>query len=78
MAQTIDINTMDDVLCSQVKKSNSDLKQLRLCKICLTSDVKIVFLPCGHLVTCEKCSYKIINCCICRTFIRGTVKTFMD
>lgn len=46
---------------------------LWLCKVCFTDEVTIVFLPCGHLVCCTSCGNRIVNCCICRQFIRGTV-----
>jgi hypothetical protein len=57
---------------------NRQLKEARLCKICMDEDVDTVFLPCGHLVSCNSCARSLRNCPICRTFIRGTVKTFLS
>jgi hypothetical protein len=57
---------------------NRRLMEARTCKVCMDRDVDTVFLPCGHLVACQECSPKLKNCPICRTFIRGTVKTFLS
>lgn len=44
-----------------------------LCKICLDRQFTVVFLPCGHLVSCVECSEQVSHCPICRVYIRGTV-----
>lgn len=62
----------------ELKEENDKLKSARLCKICMEREVNTVFLPCGHLVTCHICAPQIRNCCMCRTFIRGTVKTYLS
>ncbi|CAC5409103.1 BIRC7_8 [Mytilus coruscus] len=61
----------------KIQKENEELKDLYTCKICLDERVGITFVPCGHLVTCKTCSPKIRRCPLCRTFIRGTIKTTM-
>lgn len=61
----------------KIQKENEELKDLYTCKICLDERVGITFVPCGHLVTCKDCSPKIRRCPLCRTFIRGTIKTTM-
>ncbi|CAG2197152.1 BIRC7_8 [Mytilus edulis] len=61
----------------KIQKENEELKELYTCKICLDERVGITFVPCGHLVTCKTCSPKIRRCPLCRTFIRGTIKTTM-
>lgn len=62
----------------QLKAENEELKSNRLCKICMSKEMDTVFLPCGHLMTCNDCASKVKDCCMCRTFIRGTVKTFLS
>ena len=62
----------------ELKEENDKLKSARQCKICMEREVNTVFLPCGHLVTCHICAPQIRNCCMCRTFIRGTVKTYLS
>ena len=47
------------------------------CKICLENEVGIVFLPCGHLCCCVQCAPAVQQCPVCRTPIRGNVRTYM-
>ena len=46
-------------------------------QICMDEEVNIVLLPCGHLVSCVKCTPALRYCPICRNGIKGTVRTFM-
>ncbi|KAJ8311085.1 hypothetical protein KUTeg_011362 [Tegillarca granosa] len=59
-------------------EENKYLKDRQLCKICLDNDVSIVFLPCGHLVSCVDCSHAIRKCPICRVFVKGTLKSILS
>lgn len=49
---------------------------LRLCKVCMDREMNIVFLPCGHFVACVDCASVMDNCPVCRTKIKGNVKTY--
>ncbi|XP_061193576.1 uncharacterized protein LOC133201789 [Saccostrea echinata] len=60
---------------STLKQENKELKDLTICKICLDEKVSIVFLPCGHLVSCPQCAPALTKCPICRKNIKGTVRT---
>lgn len=55
---------------------NSELRQQRMCKICLDKEVCIVFLPCGHLVCCAECSPALQQCPMCRQKVKGRVRCF--
>ncbi|WAR09014.1 PIAP-like protein, partial [Mya arenaria] len=61
---------------NKVKKAlqneNEDLRRQVSCKVCLDLDACVVFLPCGHMVTCEECAPAMRKCPICRSDIRGT------
>lgn len=59
-------------------EENARLKEARICKVCMDKEVNTVFLPCGHLICCDLCSPQVKNCPLCRTFIRGTVKTYLS
>ena len=65
-------------LTDDLLKENTELKEQKLCKICMVSDVNIVFLPCGHLVACATCAPALQMCPICRAAIKGTVRTYMS
>ncbi len=59
-------------------RENEAMREERMCKICMDNDVNIVFLPCGHLVSCQECAPNIKKCAVCRKLIRGTVKTYLS
>ncbi|KAK3100663.1 hypothetical protein FSP39_023359 [Pinctada imbricata] len=57
---------------------NRQLKEQQICKICMDEDISIVFLPCGHMVTCVNCAPAVRKCPLCRRFIKGTVKAILS
>ncbi|XP_013390417.1 baculoviral IAP repeat-containing protein 2-like [Lingula anatina] len=59
-------------------EENKRLKEERICKICMDEEVSVVFLPCGHLVACVQCAPALRNCAICRTAIKGTVRSILN
>ncbi|XP_053389136.1 baculoviral IAP repeat-containing protein 3-like [Mercenaria mercenaria] len=63
----------------RLKEENEKLKQQSICTKCKTNDVCIVFLPCGHLVTCEECAPTVRYCTVdtCGKYIKGTVRTYL-
>lgn len=54
------------------------LQEERMCKVCMDREVSVVFVPCGHLVTCGECASNLRLCPICRAVIRESVRTFMS
>ncbi|KAH3833699.1 hypothetical protein DPMN_107011 [Dreissena polymorpha] len=38
-----------------IQRENASLRQLVLCRICLSRESRVVFQPCGHLWICEIC-----------------------
>ncbi|KAL3882067.1 hypothetical protein ACJMK2_028442 [Sinanodonta woodiana] len=60
----------------KIMKEHQELRDAILCKVCSENNISVVFLPCGHLVTCSDCAPAMRKCPICRTLIKGTVKTF--
>ncbi|XP_077295172.1 putative inhibitor of apoptosis [Arctopsyche grandis] len=59
-------------------QENKLLRDARTCKICLDSEVSVVFLPCGHLVSCIACATGLLQCPICRGNIKGIVRTYLS
>ncbi|XP_030001254.1 E3 ubiquitin-protein ligase XIAP [Sphaeramia orbicularis] len=53
------------------------LQREKQCKICMDRDICMVFIPCGHLVTCKECSESLIKCPICCGAILQKVKTYI-
>uniref|UniRef100_A0A8C5TCN8 RING-type E3 ubiquitin transferase n=1 Tax=Malurus cyaneus samueli TaxID=2593467 RepID=A0A8C5TCN8_9PASS len=54
------------------------LREERMCKVCMDKDVSVVFVPCGHLVSCAECALNLRMCPICRAVIQGSVRAFMS
>ncbi|XP_051825215.1 E3 ubiquitin-protein ligase XIAP [Antechinus flavipes] len=54
------------------------LQEEKLCKICMDENIAIVFIPCGHLVTCKSCAEAIDKCPMCYTVITFKQKIFMS
>lgn len=75
LANSLNELNLDDA--ELLVEENRQLRDQRLCKICLELDASIAFLPCGHLVCCSDCAPAMRKCPICRTYVKGTVKTFL-
>ena len=61
-----------------LKEENRRLKDTMKCKICMDKDISTLFLPCSHLVCCDDCAPTLRDCPICRTPVRGTVRTYIS
>ncbi|XP_056143558.1 E3 ubiquitin-protein ligase XIAP [Lampris incognitus] len=53
------------------------LQREKQCKVCMDRDICIVFIPCGHLVTCKECSESLSKCPICCGVIAQKIKTYI-
>ncbi|KAF6034649.1 XIAP [Bugula neritina] len=51
-----------DTSMSRIRERATQLRSQLRCKVCSTSAVGVVFLPCGHLVCCQTCSSSF-TCC---------------
>ncbi|CAL1529782.1 unnamed protein product [Lymnaea stagnalis] len=77
-----DISSTDDVAKNletmrTLKEQNNQLRQQTVCKICMDKEVAVVFLPCGHLVSCSDCAAAMKDCPVCRNSVKGVVRAFM-
>lgn len=53
------------------------LQREKRCKVCMDNDINIVFIPCGHLATCQKCSESLLKCPICCASIVQKIKAYI-
>ncbi|XP_076084057.1 putative inhibitor of apoptosis [Mytilus galloprovincialis] len=60
-----------------VLEENRQLQEQRQCKVCREFDSTVAFLPCGHIVCCTDCAPAMRKCPVCKTYVKGTVKTFL-
>lgn len=65
------INLYNSILYkNEIKISNDKLKkELSKCCICYENNVNIIFLPCAHICSCEKCIRTMEKCPLCRETI---------
>ncbi|XP_025099136.1 baculoviral IAP repeat-containing protein 7-A-like [Pomacea canaliculata] len=62
----------------RLREENARLKARRLCRTCKTSMVGMIFLPCGHVVSCSECGAKTRHCTLCNELIRATANVFLS
>ncbi|CAH2047213.1 unnamed protein product, partial [Iphiclides podalirius] len=60
-----------------LEEENRQLKEARLCKVCMDNEVSVVFLPCGHLVSCAGCGAALSACPLCRAAVRALVRAYL-
>ncbi|XP_059141214.1 uncharacterized protein LOC131929045 [Physella acuta] len=74
-AMPVLVDSKEDLkIIQDLKEQNSTLRNNLICKICMDKEVKIVFLPCGHLVSCQECAVAFHDCPVCRSHIRAYVR----
>ena len=61
-----------------LKKELAEMRERKNCQFCSEKRVCIVFLPCGHLVSCAQCAPAMKFCPICRTVVKATVRVNTD
>lgn len=75
------INTNSSRLSPNSLRSNCSSKSSSslngICKICYTNSIELVFLPCGHSVSCLSCAHRLHNCPCCRSSITTRIRTFL-
>lgn len=47
------------------------------CVVCYENNKEFVFIPCGHLATCAKCSFSMKLCPICRSVITTKQRVYI-
>ena len=71
-----DVSKVEDY--EEMKKNLKLIQESKLCKICLDDEACMVFIPCGHLMSCSNCSSKCKNCAICRRPVQSVIKTYFS
>jgi len=59
------------------KETLHTLNQKLLCKKCASDKASIVFLPCGHMVTCKNCNNTYSKCPTCNIKIRERIQAYL-
>ena len=61
-----------------MKTSFEALIDSRFCKVCMDEEACVVFVPCGHLMSCVNCSPSLKNCAICRRPVKSSIRTYFS
>lgn len=67
-----------DAVYRRLQEENQRLRARRTCRICRRQTVDTIFLPCGHICSCETCASTVRECCLCFQRIRGTAHVYME
>ncbi|XP_063614003.1 baculoviral IAP repeat-containing protein 2-like [Penaeus indicus] len=62
----------------QMKEELERMREDRTCKVCMDSEIAIVFLPCSHMVTCVSCAVSLRQCPICRRDIKHVCRAIVS
>ncbi|KAK3912853.1 Apoptosis inhibitor IAP [Frankliniella fusca] len=60
------------------KPETKTLNDQTACKICYAEEIGVVFLPCGHLVSCVNCAPSLKTCAVCRKPFSATVRAYLS
>ncbi|XP_059609378.1 baculoviral IAP repeat-containing protein 8-like isoform X2 [Phlebotomus argentipes] len=63
-------------LLDQAEILRETQKENKLCKICLTEDISMAFVPCGHYIVCGICAATLKECPLCREAIQKTLRIY--
>ena len=74
---SVNQRSQEDEEISMLMEENLSLKRQTMCVICRNEIVSVVFLPCGHICCCADCSPAMKDCPLCKTFVKGTVRTYL-
>lgn len=66
----------EDAVVATNSEQTNKLRDALLCQICCDEQLSIVFLPCGHSMTCPSCATALTNCPLCRKRIEASVRAF--
>ena len=51
--------------------------QESVCVVCMSAARSVVLIPCGHLAVCQSCYGRLQQCPVCRSLIRGAIRSYM-
>lgn len=61
----------------QDQQSSYHNSLIGICKICYTNSIELVFLPCGHSVSCLSCAQSLYTCPYCRETITTRIRQYL-
>ena len=74
----IPFETPDDAICEFKKKKTPEKEVPHPCVICMTREISVVFLKCGHVICCSFCAPCMEKCPLCGCEILGCSKIYLS
>lgn len=68
--------SLDKELVTSMQEQLSNLRDSRMCQVCLETEMATVFCPCGHMICCESCAKECFRCPICRAEVAYVQRVF--
>ncbi|KAL3886337.1 hypothetical protein ACJMK2_026337 [Sinanodonta woodiana] len=62
----------------ETMKEIQELHRAALCKQCFVKEIRVVFIPCSHSVTCAHCSIPLKQCPVCGVLIKMKMNICSD
>ncbi|XP_070544141.1 E3 ubiquitin-protein ligase MYLIP-like isoform X2 [Ptychodera flava] len=63
-------------LIMSLRNEVTQMKEARLCQVCLDKKISCAFCPCGHMMCCETCAQECKKCPLCRAEITYIQRVF--
>jgi len=71
-----EINLRDTVHHQQ--HDPSTMPDSMLCKICYKEEMKVAFIPCGHVIACIQCAMTLDQCAVCRQQFSMAMRVYVN
>ena len=68
----------DEFIAAMSLRSDAKQEERGMCKICFDNKANVIFVPCGHFMSCVECGSKCDTCPICRVQINLAQEVFQS
>ncbi|XP_025190216.1 baculoviral IAP repeat-containing protein 2-like isoform X2 [Melanaphis sacchari] len=73
----IKISSDENLHLSQKRDPNT-MPDSMLCKICYKEEMKVAFIPCGHVIACIQCAITLEQCAVCRQPFTMAMRVYLS
>ncbi|XP_050058346.1 baculoviral IAP repeat-containing protein 7-B-like isoform X2 [Aphis gossypii] len=68
----------DEILHLSQKRDPNTMPDSMLCKICYKEEMKVAFIPCGHVIACIQCAVTLEQCAVCRQPFTRAMRVYLS
>ena len=66
----------EPVVIAPANTQQTGSAQENVCVVCMSAARSVVLIPCGHLAVCQSCYSRLQQCPVCRSVIRGALRSY--